>query len=45
MGRTSLGSNGGYDEYKEAANKVAERVGVKASELKASAVDWFTQLT
>jgi len=36
---------GSYDEYKEAASKVAERVGAKASEVKAAAMDWFTQFT
>lgn len=42
MGRSSGGS---YDEYKEAAAKVAERVGVKASEMKAATMDWFSQFT
>jgi len=40
MGRNS---NGSYDEYKEAASKVAERVGAKASEMKAATMDWFSQ--
>lgn len=42
MGRSS---NGSYDEYKEAATKVAERVGAKASEMKAATMDWFSQFT
>jgi len=42
MGRTSLNSGGSYDEYKEAATKVAERVTVKAQELKTATLDWFS---
>jgi hypothetical protein len=42
MGRSSGGS---MDEYKEAASKVAERLGEKASEVKAQAMDWFAQFT
>lgn len=42
MGRSSGGS---YDEYKEAAVKVAERVGMKASEMKSATMDWFSQFT
>jgi hypothetical protein len=42
MGRSSGGS---YDEYKEAAAKVAERVGQKASEMKSATMDWFSQFT
>lgn len=37
MGRSSGGS---YDEYKDAAIKVADRVGARASELKGNAMDW-----
>ena len=33
------------DEYKDAATKVVSKVGEKASELKNSAVDWFSQFT
>lgn len=44
MGRESNGS-GSYDEYKEAASKVAERIGEQASEVKAKAMDWFSQFT
>ena len=42
IGRSSGGS---MDEYKEAATKVAERLGEKASEVKAQAMDWFAQFT
>jgi hypothetical protein len=34
--------NGSYDEYKEAAVKIAEKVGEKASELKDKALDWLS---
>ena len=43
MGRGSNVSGGSYDEYKDAAHKVAERVTEKASELKAKTLDWFSQ--
>ena len=42
MGRASDGS---YDEYKEAAIKVADRLGEQASVMKASAMDWFAQFS
>lgn len=45
MGRSSNLSSGSYDEYKEAASKVAERVSEKASVLKAKTMDWFSQFT
>lgn len=45
LGRASLGSGGSYDEYKEAAARVAEKVGAKATELKAATLDWFSQFT
>lgn len=47
MGRHSLNSNGShnYDEYKEAAAKLAEKVGEKASILKDKALDWFSSIT
>ena len=48
MGRSSvnsMGSAGSYDEYKEAANRVAEKVGAKASALKSATMDWFGQFT
>lgn len=38
-------SNGSYDEYKEAAIKVADRLGEQASVMKASAMDWFSQFS
>lgn len=37
-----MGSGGSYDEYKEAAARVAEKVGAKATELKAATLDWFS---
>jgi hypothetical protein len=42
LGRTSLGSGGSYDEYKEAAARVAEKVGAKATEFKTATMDWFS---
>jgi hypothetical protein len=45
LGRSSNLSSGSYDEYKEAASKVAERVSEKASVLKAKTIDWFSQFT
>lgn len=42
IGRTSDGS---YDEYKEVAIKVADRLGEQASVMKASAMDWFSQFS
>ncbi len=42
MGRSSNLSSGSYDEYKEAASKVAERVSEKAAVLKAATIDWFS---
>ena len=41
LGRTSLGSTGSYDEYKEAASRVAGQLGTKASQLKTATMDWF----
>ena len=38
-------SDTNLDEYKEAASKVVNRVGEKASELKNQAVDWFSTFT
>jgi hypothetical protein len=48
MGRTSLnsmGSAGSYDEYKEAAARVAGAMGEKASALKSATMDWFGQFS
>lgn len=48
MGRTSLnsmGSGGSYDEYREAAGRVAAKAAEKASAAKAVAMDWFSQFT
>jgi hypothetical protein len=56
MGRHSLNSkdlkyiycdigNGSYDEYKDAAVKMAEKVGEKASELKDKAWDWLNSFS
>jgi hypothetical protein len=41
MGRSSLNSNNSYDEVKEAATKIAEKVTEKASILKDKALDWL----
>ena len=44
MGRTSLnsmGSGGSYDEYREAAGRVAAKAAEKAGAAKAVAMDWF----
>ena len=48
MGRTSLnsmGSGGSYDEYKEAAARVAGRMSEQASALKSATLDWFGQFS
>lgn len=47
MGRDSNTSNtsGNYEEYKEAANRVYEKAGEKASEMKNKAMDWFSQFS
>jgi hypothetical protein len=37
--------NGSYDEYKEAAVKIAEKVTEKAGELKDIALDWLSSFT
>jgi hypothetical protein len=42
MGRSSLNSNNSYDEVKEAATKIAERVTESAKVLKDKAFDWFS---
>lgn len=42
MGRSSLNSNNSYDEVKEAATKIAERVTESAKQLKDKAFDWFS---
>lgn len=47
-GRTSensLGSGGSYGEYKEAATRVAGQMYEKSSQLKSTAMDWFSQFT
>jgi hypothetical protein len=36
------GSGANFEEYKEAAAKMAEKVGEKASILKDKALDWFS---
>ena len=45
MGRSSVNSNNSYDEYKDAAAKMAEKVQENAKILKDKALDWFTSLT
>ncbi len=42
MGRSSLNSNNSYDEVKEAATKIAERVTEGAKQLKDKAFDWLS---
>lgn len=42
MGRSSLNSNNSYDEVKEAATKIAERVTESAKQLKDKAFDWLS---
>lgn len=47
-GRTSLnsmGSGSSYDEYKEAAGRVAGQLYEKGSNLKAATMDWFSQFS
>ena len=43
MGGASMQDNAhSYEEYKEAASKVVNKVSEKASEIKSSAMDWFS---
>ena len=42
MGRSSVNSNNSYDEYKETAVKMAEKVHESAKVLKDKAMDWFS---
>ena len=42
MGRSSLNSNNSYDEVREAATKIAERVSEGAKQLKDKAFDWLS---
>ena len=42
MGRFSNTSGQSYEEYKDAAYKVAERTAEKAKELKEKALDWLS---
>ena len=42
MGRSSLNSNNSYDEYKETAAVIAERVTQGARQLKDKALDWLS---
>ena len=42
MGRSSVNSNNSYDEYKEAAAKMAGRVSDGAKVMKDKAFDWLS---
>ena len=42
LGRSSLNSNNSYDEYKEAAVKIAEKVSESAKVMKDKALDWLS---
>lgn len=42
MGRSSLNSNNSYEEYKETASKIAEKVSEGAKVLKGKAIDWLS---
>ena len=42
MGRSSINSNSSYDEYKEQAAKIAEKVSESAKVLKGKALDWLS---
>jgi hypothetical protein len=42
MGRSSVNSNNSYDEYKEAAVKIAEKVSESAKVMKDKALDWLS---
>jgi hypothetical protein len=45
MGRTSNTSNNSYDEYKETAIKIAEKVTDQAKVYKDKALDWFNNFS
>lgn len=45
MGRGSNLSSDSYNEYKESAKQMAANAKEKASQLKDSAIDWFSQFT
>jgi len=45
MGRASNPSSESYNEYKESAKQYAANAAEKASQLKDSAIDWFSQFT
>jgi hypothetical protein len=42
MGRSSINSNNSYDEYKQTAHQIAEKVTESAKVLKDKALDWFS---
>ncbi len=42
MGRSSINSNNSYDEYRETAAKIAEKVQEGAKVLKDKALDWLS---
>jgi len=41
LGRTSLGSNTSYDEYRETAKQYMENASERAKEMKDKAMDWL----
>lgn len=45
MGRSSNPSTDSYNEYKESAKQMAANAAEKATQLKDSAIDWFSQFT
>ena len=45
MGRSSANSNGNYEEYRETAGKIAEKVQEQAQIMKERALDWFNTIT
>ena len=45
MGRSSINSNNSYDEYKEQAARIAEKVTEGAKVFKDKALDWFNNFS
>ncbi len=45
LGRSSINSGGSYDEYRETAAKIAEKVSESAKVLKDKALDWLQTLS
>jgi len=42
LGRSSINSNNSYEEYKETAAKIAEKVSESAKVLKNKTLDWLS---